>query len=148
MGENVPEHEQRITHAYLVHYPAHAPRAQDPHHVDFEKWKRQREEDGTHYCDFAHDHRGGDTSECDNEHPLEAHHKVVELAMLNEVDFALLEQDFPGISDPGTAGTWIDSDKNLTLLCSYHHRGPMGVHVASSSDFTSEGYVRNLIKGA
>jgi hypothetical protein len=142
----VAEHEQKVSHTYMVHYPEHAPRERDPHKKDFEKWKQGRRDSNTYYCDFAHEHRGGDTSECDNEHPLEAHHKVVELAMLNEVDFALLEKDFPGIGNPDEAGAWIDSDKNLTLLCTYHHRGPMGVHVASYSDFTSESYVRNLIR--
>lgn len=76
--------------------------------------------------------------------PLEAHHKLIELAMLNEVDLELLEADFPGISVQDV-GAWIDSDANLELLCLNHHRGPMGVHMASFSDFTSESYVRDLI---
>lgn len=140
-------HEQKFSHSYLVTYPAHHPRASDPHKRDFDAWKQDRRTSGTYYCDWAHDHRNGDTSECDNEHPLEAHHKVVELAMVNEVDFTLLEHDYPGISNPDAAGKWIDSDANLTLYCVFHHRGPMGVHCASYSDFGSEAYVRNLIKG-
>lgn len=140
-------HVQKASHSYLVHYPEHAPRAQDPHKKDFEAWKRKRKESGTWYCDFAHEHRGGDESECDMQHPLEAHHRTVELAMLNEVDFALLEADYPGISDSASAGAWIDGDSNLTLLCVSHHRGPMGVHCASYSDYGSEFYVRNLIQG-
>lgn len=113
----VDAHVQKFTHSYLVHYPAHPPRAHDPHKKDFEAWKQKRRDTGTYYCDFAHDHRNGDESECDVKHPLEAHHKVVELAMLNEVDFTLLEADYPGVSDPDSAGAWIDSDENLTLLC-------------------------------
>lgn len=143
-GAEVPAHRQKVTHSYVVRYPAHAPRAKDPHHHDFEEWKRRRKANRTWWCDFAHDHRGGDTSECDTEHPLEAHHKVIELAMLNEIDLALLEADYPGISAQ-TVGAWIDSDPNLTLLCQAHHRGPGGVHTASASDYGSEFYVRNLI---
>lgn len=141
---DVPAHEQEFTHRYVVRYPAHAPRANDPHKADFEEWKRRRKASNTYWCDFAHDHRNGDTSECDTTHPLEAHHRVVEFAMLNEVDLTLLERDFPGIS-ADTIGAWIDSDANLTLLCVNHHRGAEGVHTASYSDFGSESYVRDLI---
>jgi hypothetical protein len=143
----VPAHSQVVTRHYLVHYPAHDPRADDPHRADFEAWKRQRKAAGTYHCDFAVAHRGGDTSECDMASPLEAHHKVIELALLNAVDFALLEQDYPGISAQ-TAGAWIDSDANLTLLCVRHHRGPGGVHTATASDYGSEAYVRDMISEA
>lgn len=141
---DVPEHEQKVTHAYLVHYPAHEPRDRDPHKADFEAWKRSRKAAGTYHCDFAVHHRGGDVSECDMAYPLEAHHKVIEFAMTNEVDLDLLAQDFPGINEK-TVGAWIDNDENLTLLCRNHHRGPMGVHTASASDYGSTFYIRNLI---
>lgn len=142
----VPEHDQKFSHTYIIHYPAHEPRDEDPHKVDFLEWKRRRKENNTYYCDFAHDHRGGDSSECDLTHPLEAHHNKVELAMLNEIDFGLLAIDFPGI-DQQSVGAWIDGDQNLTLLCRNHHRGPGGIHNASYSDFTATYYVRDLIKG-
>ena len=64
--------------------------------------------------------------------------------MLNEIGFALLEKDFPGIS-AAAVGAWIDSDVKLTLLCVVHHRSAAGVHIASFSDFDSEYYVRDLI---
>lgn len=151
----VPAHEQAFSHRYVVRYPAHEPRAHDPHRHDFLEWKRRRREGGAWHCDFAIEHRGGDFSECRPWEdgmaaggaapmPLEAHHRLVELAMLNEVDLGLLEADFPGIS-ADSIGAWIDSDANLTLLCVNHHRGPMGVHTASYSDFGSEFYVRSLI---
>jgi hypothetical protein len=142
---DVPAHSQKFTHSYIVTYPEHAPRADDPHHADFEAWKRKRKATNTYYCDFANDHRGGDTSECDNTHPLEAHHSQIELAMLNEIDFTLLEQKYPGISNPDVAGAWIDSDANLTLYCRTHHRAHPGVHSATYSDFGSEFYIRGLI---
>lgn len=147
MADDVPAHLQKTSHTYVLCYPQHEPRASDPHKHDFLAWKQDRKTGKTWWCDFAKEHRKGDTSECDNEHPLEAHHRIVELAMVNEVDFTLLEDDYPGISDPDAAGAWIDSDANLTLLCRNHHRGPMGVHNASASDYGSEAYVRNLIKG-
>ena len=143
----VPAHGQEFTHRYIVHYPAHEPRANDPHKPEFEEYKRRRHTNGTYYCDFAHEHRAGDTSECDTARPLEAHHRIIEFAMMNEVDFTLLEQDYPGISS-SDVGAWLDGDQNLCLLCVNHHRGPMGIHTASYSDFGAEFYIRNLISKA
>lgn len=142
-----PAHWQVTSRRYLVHYPEHPPRAADPHRRDFEEWKRRRRNAETWWCDFAKEHRDGKAGECDLGSPLEAHHRVVELAMLNEIDIALLEKDYPGIS-ADDIGAWIDGDANLTLLCVNHHRGPMGVHCASYSDFSSESYVRDLIAKA
>lgn len=144
MADLVPAHSQAFTKHYVVHYPAHEPRESDPHKRDFLEWKKRRKESGTYHCDFAVDHRNGDFSECDLSRPLEAHHKVIEFAMTNEVDISLLEKDYPGISKE-ELGAWIDGDSNLTLLCVFHHRGPGGVHNASYSDYGSEFYIRNLI---
>jgi hypothetical protein len=146
-GELIEAHLQAVTRHYTVRYPAHEPRARDPHGRDFHAWKRHRKTAGTWTCDFAVEHRGGDTSECDLTRPLEAHHRLVELALLNSIDLALLERDFPGIS-ANSVGAWINSDGNLQLLCVAHHRGAGGVHTASASDFGSEFYVRDLISAS
>lgn len=124
---DVPAHDQTVTNRYLVGYPQHEPRADDPHHADFEAWKRKQKAEGKWRCAWAA--RIDDDSECDTEHPLEAHHSHLELALLNGVDFAHLEYLFPGISDPDKAGAWIDSDQNLVLYCAKHHRAlEAGVH--------------------
>lgn len=144
MSDLVAAHDQRVTHTYLIHYPEHAPRAGDPHYADFRAYKALRKKNGTLTCDFAVEHRGGDTSGCDLALPLEAHHKVIEFAVLNAVDLALLEHDYPGVSSMGV-GAWIESAANLMLLCVRHHRGPDGVHVASYADFGATFYIRDLI---
>lgn len=143
----VAAHRQAVTHRYIITYPAHDPREHDPHLRDFREWKRRRKAAGTYHCDFAWQHRDGDTAECETRKPLEAHHRIIELAMMNEIDFALLDAIYPGLSAQ-EIGAWIDSDANLTLLCVNHHRGPMGVHVASYADYGSEFYIRNLISRA
>lgn len=141
---DVPAHLQRVSHSYTIAYAEHEPRADDPHKADFEEWKRRRRATNTYYCDFAFEHRQGDYSECDLTKPLEAHHNIVELAMINNVDLTLLEKDFPGISS-ASIGAWIDSDKNLVLLCCVHHRAHQGIHSASYSDFVASEYIRHLI---
>jgi hypothetical protein len=141
--QDVPAHVQTVTHDYTVHYPAHEPRTNDPHHADFEEWKRRRRVAGTYDCDFALKYRP-DFSECDLTKPLEAHHSVIEFALQNGVDIKLLEQFYPGVSQEGI-GAWIDSDQNLTLLCTWHHRGHGGVHLVSASDWVAYKFVKGMI---
>lgn len=138
----VPAHEQTFTHRYTVRYPTHAPRQGTPHYITFETYRREHV--ATAQCKFAVD-RHGDDSECDKTHPLELHHSHIEQAMINEVDFALLEPYFPGISNPTEVGTWAESDANLTFYCRWHHRGHGGVHTADVSDFEASHFVRHLI---
>jgi hypothetical protein len=137
-------HDQSVAHRYVLHYPDHAPRESDPHYADFHAYKQKRRDNGTFVCDFATEHRGGDTSECATDVPLECHHRFIEFAVLNEVDLALLEKDYPGVSQM-SVGAWVESAANLSLFCRLHHRGHAGVHVASAADFASTAYVRGLV---
>lgn len=134
-----------ITHHYTIHYPEHEPRSSDPHYRDFEAYKRNRKTSGTYHCDWAMRHRNGDFSECDLSKPLECHHSHIEFALQNAVDLALLEKDYPGVSNPDDIGAWVESADNLELLCVSHHRGHAGKHVASYADFEAQSYVRSLI---
>lgn len=135
-----PAHDQAETKHYTVHYPAHPERKSDPHYKDFNAYRRRTQK--TAKCAVGQ-HRD-DYSECAG--GLELHHSKVEFALQNGIDLAWLERDFPGISDPNTVGAWVESADNLMWLCEFHHRGHGGVHVASSSDFEAERYVKGLIQ--
>jgi hypothetical protein len=127
-----------------MHYPAHPARKDDPHYVDFEAYRKAHI--GTARCVIGA-HRS-DFSECssgDTNKGLELHHAHVEFSLQNGIDLHWLEHDYPGISDPSTVGAWVESGANLVFLCEFHHRGHGGVHVASSSDFEAEKYVKSLI---
>lgn len=138
---DVPAHTQPVTHSYRVSYPEHGPRADDPCYPDFEHWKRAHR-DGAQ-C-WVGEHIGFD--QCTPDAPLEVHHAVIEWSLINGVDFAALEKDYPGISDPSKVGEWVDSsDDSLRWLCQYHHRGHGGAHVASHSDWTAQCYVKDLL---
>ena len=47
---------------------------------------------GTYTCDFAVEHRNGDTSECDLTKPLECHHRIIEFSVQNSVDLSCLRK--------------------------------------------------------
>lgn len=131
----VPAHSQKETHHYIVHFPEHGPREGDPHYVDFEHYRRTHV--GTAHCllEVTGECKGG----------LELHHAHIEFALTNGVDFAALERDYPGISDPAQVGAWVESEPNFAWYCAYHHRGHAGVHTAAASDFEAQKYVRGLI---
>lgn len=128
-------HQQKVTHSYLVNYPAHPARPDDPHYIDFEHYRKTHID--TAKCVYV------DTGECEG--GLELHHRIIEFSLQNGVDFALLEKDYPGISDPTQVGAWVESEPNFEWFCAKHHRGHGGVHVASASDFEAEKYVKGLI---
>lgn len=137
-------HTQETEHHYLMHYPEHPARKDDPHYVDFEAYRKAHIETarcavGLHRSDFS------ECSSGDSNHGLELHHSHVEFSLQNGVDLAWLEKDYPGISDRDSIGAWVESGANFEFLCEFHHRGAGGIHTASSSDFEAEKYVRGLI---
>jgi hypothetical protein len=130
-----------------MHYPEHPARADDPHYVDFEAYRKAHI--GTARCAIGL-HRS-DYSECssgDSNRGLELHHSHVEFSLQNGIDLAWLEPDYPGISDPDQEGAWVESGANLIFLCEFHHRGAGGVHTSSASDYEAEKYVKGLISAA
>jgi len=135
----VDAHDQKVTHSYVIAYPEHEPREGDPHYKDFHAY-RERTKD-TAKCEVGQ-HRN-DYSECQG--PLQLHHAHVEFALMNKINLAWLEGDYPGISDPSQVGAWVESAANLVWLCEWHHIGHGGVHCATSSDFEGERYIKNLI---
>ena len=139
-----PAHSQKVTHSYMVNYPAHPARADDPNYVDFHHIKETWQKDPTKWRGSIGAHRN-DFSECDLVNPLEIHHSHIEFSMQNGIDLKWLEADYPGVSDPNTVGAWVESANNLEVLCRSHHRSYGGVHVSTASDFEAEKYVKNLI---
>lgn len=140
----VTAHVQKISHGYSITYPEHGPRESDPAYSDFHAFKKNRVKADTYFCDFATEFRDGDYSECTPDKPLEAHHKHIEWAMLNEVDLSLLEEQYPGVSAMGV-GKWVESAANLELLCIWHHRSHAGKHTAAFADFEAQKDIRKLI---
>lgn len=137
----VDAHTSKITHRYTIAYPAHEPRQNDPHYVDFAAYRRRTVKDAR--CIYAV--QVGDDSECDKDHPLELHHCHIEFALQNAIDLKRLEKVYPGVSDRLHVGAWVESGTNLEWRCRWHHRGHAGVHCATASDYEAERFVRNLI---
>ena len=158
--KDVAAHSAPQTHHYLMNFPEHPARTSDPHYVDFHAFHKKYGPDAR--CEFAiHATLDGDAEPtrrgkrligpgetragCDTTSPMELHHSHIEFSLQNGVDLALLEKDYPGISNPNEIGAWIESSPNFTWYCCWHHRGAGGAHNASASDFEAEQYVQGLI---
>lgn len=155
MGDVVPAHEQAETHRYVVHFPPHPARKDDPHYVDFDHYHRSHRARARCYVGerigFG-DCRDDMGRPCvidanGTQSGLELHHSHVEFSLQNGIDLAALEKDFPGVSDRTNVGAWVESDVNFRWLCCFHHRGPGGAHTASHSDWEASQYVPGLISG-
>ena len=153
-SDEVPAHQQKVSHSYWISYPEHPARNDDPHYVDFNHYHKLHR--ATARC-YIGDHIGfGDCRDAQS-HPcpppddggeqpgLELHHAHVEFSLQNGVSLTALEKDFPGISDATDVGAWVESDANFRWYCAYHHRSPAGAHSASHSDFEASIYVQGLI---
>jgi hypothetical protein len=150
----VAAHEQPQTHHYLMHFPSHPPRTDDPHYIDFDHYHRKTRPTARCYVGerigFGDclDDQGTRCPPPDGggEQPgLELHHAHVEFSLQNGVSLAALEKDYPGISDPLRVGEWVESEANFRWLCAYHHRGAAGAHTAAHSDWEAGQYVLGLI---
>lgn len=138
----VAAHDQAETHRYVMHFPEHAPRADDPHYTAFEAFRRHHREGAQCYVG----ERVG-TGHCTG--TLELHHAVLEFATANAADPRALHRDFPEIREDATAeeiADWLESSPGeFRWLCSFHHRGHGGAHTASHADWTAQLYVPGLI---
>ena len=153
---NVPVHDAAQTHHYSMHFPAHPARADDPHYVDFEAYHRKTRATARCYigqrigfgdCRDAKGRPCPPPSDGGPQRGLELHHAVIEFSLQNGVDLKALEVDYPGVSDRTEVGAWIESADahQLRWLCSWHHRGSAGSHVASHSDWSASQYIPGLI---
>ena len=146
-------HDGVQSHRYVVHFPEHPARTDDPHYVDFNHYHKRTRPTARCYVgerigfQDCRDAQGNPcpAPESGEQAGLELHHAHVEFSLQNGIDLKALEKDFPGISDTTNVGAWVESDANFRWLCCFHHRGPGGAHTASHSDWEASQYVPGLI---
>ncbi len=137
-AQQVAAHSAAQSHKYVMHFPAHPARKDDPHYADFNAYHRKHGATATCYVG---DRIGAD--HC-SDGSMELHHAHVEFSLQNGVNLTALEKDYPGISNPDEVGDWIESEQNFRWLCPYHHRGQAGAHTAAHADWEAGQYVATL----
>jgi hypothetical protein len=153
----VAAHDQAEGHHYVMHFPPHPARSDDPHYADFDHYHRLHRAEARCFIGERIGYGDCKDAQCKpcpppadgGEQPgLELHHAHIEFSLQNGVDLAALEKDYPGVSDPSQVGAWVESGQNLRWYCAWHHRGAAGAHTASHSDFEASQYVQGLITAA
>lgn len=137
-GGAVPAHDQAEGHKYVVHYPEHLPRREDPHFRAFQAYHRATA--STAKC-FIGSRVGFDA--CAG--GLELHHAHVEFSLANGISIDAIQIDFPELDTDEEIQEWVESDGNFRWLCVFHHRGHAGAHTASHADWEAGQYVKALI---
>jgi hypothetical protein len=150
----VPAHDGAISHHYVLHFPEHPARTDDPHYKDFDAYHRRTRPTARCYvgqrigygdCRDAQGATAVPTADQGYQPGLELHHAHVEFSLQNGISLAALEQDYPGVSDPDAVGAWVESADNFRWLCAWHHRGAAGAHTAAHSDWEGAQYILGLI---
>lgn len=151
---DVAAHTGTQTHHYLMHFPEHPAREDDPHYKDFDAYHREHraaarcyigERIGFGECWDAQGRPAAPPPGGGEQPGLELHHAHIEFSLQNGVNLAALEKDYPGVSNPEEVGAWVESGANFRFYCAYHHRSQAGAHSASHSDFEASHYVNGLI---
>ena len=76
----------------------------------------------------------------------ETHHWHVEWALANRIDPAKIIADFPamGDADEPHLREWLDSEGNMLVLCSAHHRhGLVGIHSITYPAWVGQRWLQN-----
>lgn len=77
---------------------------------------------------------------------METHHWHVEWALANRIDPSLIIADFPdmGRGDDVHLRHWLDSEGNMLVLCSAHHRhGLIGIHSITYPAWCAQRWLQN-----
>lgn len=130
----VPGHEQTRQLTESVWYPDHDPRTQSAeykkvhHHLVYEL------DEPCWVC-------GVRQSQLPAGQHMETHHWHVEWALANRIDIDAIVRDFPDAKD---FRHWLDSEGNMLVLCSEHHRhGLAGIHEITYPAWVAQRWLRN-----
>jgi len=132
MNEVKNEHEVKSTDSWDEYYPDHVQRTESSL---FRKTKHHL----VHVLDTP-------CYICGTKENRESHHKFIEWAFANAVDWDKVKEDHPDFdwSTFKSAEDFVDSEYNALILCSKHHRAPNhGVHHMPYPNWLIQKYVRD-----
>jgi hypothetical protein len=134
----VPAHAQSRRLHETIYYPEHDPRKASAeyhrvhHHLVYEL------DEPCWVC-------GVRQSQMSAGQHMETHHWTVEWALANSIDPSKILAQFPvmGAPDEAHLRAWLDSEANMLVLCSLHHRdGLHGVHSVTYPAWVAQRYQR------
>ena len=124
--KETPAHTQTQSIRLLRAYPAHEPRADDPHYAEFEAVRRRLKQQGLLKCIINNEDCSGGP---------QLHHTHIEFAYQNAVNVTLLDALLGLSLTDADFDQWVESPGNLEVLCEAHHVGLLGIHMIPSADW-------------
>lgn len=116
---NTPAHEAEVKIRFIERWPAHEPRAKDPHYHLFAQAKARLKRQGLLKCNVLSDYHYG---------AIELHHDKVEYAHIGDIDLAKFNKAYGLDLTDEQFQEYVEQEGNLEPLCTLHHRGQEGVH--------------------
>ena len=132
-------HEVNRTLTESVWYPPHDPRKASAEYKKVHQHLVYELDEGCWIC-------GVKQSELPKGQHNETHHDDVEWALANRIDPAKIILDFPamGAADEPHLRQWLDSEGNMLVLCSAHHRGGLiGIHMITYPAWKAQRWLMN-----
>ena len=122
-----------------IAYPSHDPRKASAEYTKVHHHLVYELDEGCWIC-------GVRQSELPKGQHNETHHWVIEWALANAIDPAKILAQFPAMGDATDPALreWLDSEGNMLVLCSLHHRGGLyGIHMVTYPAWVSQKYLRD-----
>ena len=117
-----------------IAYPAHDPRVASVEYKRVHRHLVVELDEACWICGIRHSTGGA----------METHHFALEWALANAADPAKILAAFPtmGEATEPALRKWLDSEGNLFVLCSLHHRGGLrGIHSITYPAWTAQKYL-------
>lgn len=116
--------------------PPHAPRVQTPAYVKSRKYLIETQDKPCVVCGVRKSTLGDPTANKFGATELETHHYPIERSLADACDPAKIHLAYPEVIDRETLEAFLDSPRNLIVLCSTHHRSlEQGIHHLLVQDY-------------
>lgn len=142
-------HETSETVAAVELTPPHPPREDTPEYEQTHKLLVFDKDTPCKVCGVKHSTIGDSAANKAGSKALETHHFPCERSLLFALDWRKVHNDFPEVYNQHSLEVWIDSPRNMLVLCDVHHRGvETGIHHLLTQDFAVLPYLREGYKVA
>jgi hypothetical protein len=135
-------HETHEASATIEMSPPHSPRVETAAFRKSRKFLLEVKRQGCAICGVTIDTLSDPAKNIFGAKTLEAHHTPIEFSTQDACDPMKVHLDYPEVIDRETLAAFVDSPRNLVILCDQHHRSvDRGIHHVLVPDFWVQKYL-------
>lgn len=137
-------HETREEVAAVEMTPPHPPREDTPEYLKTHRFLVETKDSPCEVCGVRKSTlRDAAANPC-GATAIETHHYPIERSLMDACDPLKVHAQFPEVYDQPTLERFVDSVRNMKVLCSVHHRDPeLGIHHLLAQDFAVLPFLRD-----